>query len=163
MGACFPKAQTPMTATMEDINDLNYALKQWHLKETEALIQMRALCQLNNKFNGLVDPAASWKHTDISHGVSKYLDDMDEIAEERINRLKLVWRDCARKLRRLEEACKDADGKDLDMKTFDEIRTETLKDMLKRMIHCDMQYHALGLTKLTHRYNHIQQCTIEEA
>merc|ERR1711998_795019 len=112
MGNCYPfcpaKTVTPMTATREDIEDLKSMLKEWYMKETEALIQMKGICSLNNKFNGLVDPAASWKHNDISHGVTKYLDDMDEMAEERINRLKLVWRDSSRKLKRLEEACKDA-------------------------------------------------------
>ena len=65
-------------------------------------------------------------------------------------------------MRRLEEACLDADDHVLDMKTFDEIKVETLKDMMKRLIHRDMQHNALSLTKLTQRYNHIQHCTIEE-
>jgi len=50
----------------------------------------------------------------------------------------------------------------LDNQTFAEIRTETLKGILKHLIHRDMQHHALGLTKLTQRYNHVQQCTIEQ-
>merc|ERR1712100_434905 len=148
--------------TIEDIAELKKALKEMYLKEIEALEATRGLCHLSNKFNGLIEPAASWKPTDISNGVTKYLDDMDEITVERIKRLHIVWQDCTRKLRRLEEACIDAQDKVLDMKTFDEIKTETLKDLLKRLIHRDMQHHALGLNKLTQRYGHIMQCTTEE-
>ena len=77
-----------MTATIEDIAELKMALKEMYLKEIEALEATRGLCHLSNKFNGLIEPAASWKPTDISNGVTKYLDDMDEITVERIKR---VW------------------------------------------------------------------------
>ena len=87
MGGCFGKAQTPMTATKEDILALKRALTTLNEKEVEACEAMRELCALNAKFQGLIDPAASWKHNDISHGVTQYLEDLDDIAEDRMKRV----------------------------------------------------------------------------
>merc|ERR1711904_504013 len=98
MGGCF-SSKTAMSSTKE-------AIKLLETKQGEYLEAMKALCALGNKFNGLIDPAQSWKHNDISHGVTKYLDDMDQIAEDRIRRGGIVWKDVTRKLRRVEEACK---------------------------------------------------------
>ena len=43
---------------------------------------------LTNQFNGLIEPASSYKTTDISNGVQKYMDDIEEIVEERIKRVR---------------------------------------------------------------------------
>ena len=81
-----------MTATVEDIGELRDAMRKCHLKHTEALEAQRALCHLTSKFQGLIDPSVSWKHNDISQGVIKYLEDMDEICEERIKRVRVLTR-----------------------------------------------------------------------
>merc|ERR1712146_81699 len=74
----------------------------------------------------------------------------------------MVDKDVERKLMKLTDACDDNDEGALDSRTFYEIRTQTLKDMLKGMIHCDMHHHAMALSKLTVRYNDLQKCTVEE-
>jgi hypothetical protein len=50
--------------------------------------EQRKLCMLTNQFNGLIEPASSYKTTDISNGVQKYMDDIEEIVEERIKRVR---------------------------------------------------------------------------
>ena len=77
-----------MGATLKDIEVLRSELKASVTQETLALEQQRSLCMLTNQFNGLIEPASSYKTTDISNGVQKYMDDMEEMVEERIKRVR---------------------------------------------------------------------------
>jgi len=148
-----------MAAVKHDIEELRKLLKDAAVKEQQALEAQRAVAAAISQSNGhgLIDPVSSagGNQIDIDNATMKYFDDYDEIANERVNALRLVEKDADRILRRLEQSCQDHEEAVISIQDFKDCKTENLAMMLERMIHKDMKISALCLTKYTQRYNEV--------
>eukprot|EP00656_Telonema_subtile_P005944 TRINITY_DN1272_c0_g1_i4.p1 TRINITY_DN1272_c0_g1~~TRINITY_DN1272_c0_g1_i4.p1 ORF type:complete len:250 (-),score=39.13 TRINITY_DN1272_c0_g1_i4:328-1077(-) len=160
MGNCCKSGN--MAPCKRDVNNLRRQLKDLINAELNAISETGKLTALIKGFSGLIDPGHSWKKGSVSNAMTSYMDDMEAVTNDRKRRLEISLREVDRRCNRIRDACCDVEVGQLDMKTFDELRVEVIKDLMLFLSHRDIHMHADALTRLTTTYQHVMDVRISE-
>eukprot|EP00657_Telonema_sp_P-1_P010837 TRINITY_DN5459_c0_g1_i1.p1 TRINITY_DN5459_c0_g1~~TRINITY_DN5459_c0_g1_i1.p1 ORF type:complete len:152 (-),score=29.43 TRINITY_DN5459_c0_g1_i1:27-482(-) len=147
MGNCCMRGN--LAPCKKDVNNLRVQLKDVINAELKQIQEAERLAAVVKGFSGLIDPGHSWKQGSVSNAMTSYMDDTQQVCEDRKRRLEISLREVDRRCNRIRDACYDVEVGQLDMKTFDELRVEVVKDLMLFLAHRDIHLHADALTRLS--------------
>jgi len=146
----------------KDVWNLRCQLKDVMDAEMKQIREAERLTSVIKGFSGLIDPGHSWKAGSVSNAMTSYMDDLERVCEDRKRRLEISLREVERRCNRIRDACDDVEYGQMDMKTFDELRVEVVKDLMLYLSHRDIHLHADALTRLTKTYQKVMDVRTSE-
>jgi len=153
MGNCFNSGN--LAPCKKDVNNLRCQLKDVINAELRQINEAKKLTGIIKGFSGLIDPGHAWKQGSISNAMTSYMEDIEQVTEDRKRRLEISLREVDRRCNRIRDACHDVEVQQMDMKTFDELRVEVVKDLMLFLAHRDIHLHADALTRLSKTYQKV--------
>jgi len=167
MGACCERTfhccwRGNLAPCKKDVWNLRCQLRDVINAEMRQINEAERLTSVIKGFSGLIDPGHSWKAGSVSNAMTSYMDDLERVCEDRKRRLEMSLREVERRLNRIRDACDDVEYGQMDMKTFDELRVEVVKDLMLYLSHRDIHLHADALTRLTKTYQKVMDVRTSE-